>query len=145
VLRNFAHGTLTVGLFGLVLSFRSLGREGGGGAFFLVAGVALLIVGAVLLIIASRTTRITPVEHGDPPSPTPATTSPVPREFLGGRLGYAALALTIAVAIVLTVYVIVQGIDGSILFLIWIGFGGFAIIFLARRHAERSARRDGTE
>jgi hypothetical protein len=128
-----------------VLSFRALLREQEGVAFFLIAGIALLIVGAILLFIASRTNPIDYSRVEAPDGSAETTNPPIQPELLGGRLGYVAMALSIAFAIAFTVYVIVQGISGGIFFLIWILFGGFAILFLARKQAERSARRSNTQ
>jgi hypothetical protein len=62
-----------------------------------------------------------------------------PKRLLSGWLGYVAIALTIAVAISVTIYVLSQGFNGGILILVWIVVGGFGAIFLARRQAERSS------
>jgi hypothetical protein len=63
-----------------------------------------------------------------------------PRELLGGKLGYVAIAISIAIAIAFTIYVVVQGLGGGILFLVWIVIGGFAALFLARRLTQRPHR-----
>jgi len=58
--------------------------------------------------------------------------------LLSGWVGYVAIASTIAVALFVTIFVLARGINGGILFLVWIVVGGFGAIFLARRQAERS-------
>jgi hypothetical protein len=60
------------------------------------------------------------------------------RELLGGKVGYVAIAVSLAIAIAFTIYAVVQGLGGGILFLIWIVVGGFAAIFFARRLTQRS-------
>lgn len=63
-----------------------------------------------------------------------------PRELLGGKLGYVAIAISIATAIAFTICVVIEGLDGAILFLVWLVIGGFTAIFLARRQTQRSPK-----
>jgi hypothetical protein len=63
-----------------------------------------------------------------------------PRELLGGKLGYVAVAISLVIAIAFTIYAVVQGLGGGILFLIWIVIGGFAAMFFARRLTQGSPK-----
>ena len=55
------------------------------------------------------------------------------RELLAGWLGWAAIGVYLAITVAITVYVIATGLNGGILFLLWIVGAGFAAVFVARR------------
>jgi hypothetical protein len=119
-------------MVGLALSFTALIRGNEGALLFLLAGVALLVTGSVLLLINRRAP--TSAAAGQ----TQKDRGSAPTEVLHGAGGYVAIVISIALCIGMTIYVLAAGLDGSILFLLWIVVGGFAFIFLARRLTQRS-------
>lgn len=66
------------------------------------------------------------------------------RELLAGWLGWAAIGVYLAMTVAITVYVLATGLNGAILFLLWIVGGGFVAVFVARRvsASNNSANRD---
>lgn len=122
-MKSAGYGLLALGLASLILAFATLLQQRDG-ATALIAGVALLVVGAVLQFVASHAPKGT-AGHSD--------AADQPREVLGGRRGYIAIGVSIAFCLGITVYVLTAGLDGRILFLLWIVIGGFAAIFIARR------------
>jgi hypothetical protein len=130
MMRKISIGLMTLGIFGLVISFRVLIREQWGAAPYSAGGVILLAVGALLYWLSSKAIRD---QSGGVAREVAPSNDGESRPQLNNGVLYVSLTAYVAVTIVVTVMMISGGQDLSGLIFLWILFLGFAVFVIARR------------